>query len=68
MLIKFDGIEFNRIDDDEFIATFIDKQGNVLVTMEPMEIDVGETYKLFFGTPAIVMRENLPDVQERDKN
>lgn len=62
MLIKIASIRYNRIDDDTYIAELVDFDGKTQITMEPKEIEVGESYEIQFGSPLIVLREDFPEL------
>jgi hypothetical protein len=55
MLLKYKKIAYERVDEDTFIARFLDEEDNVLMTLEPREIEVGDTYFLVPGTTGVIM-------------
>jgi hypothetical protein len=58
-LVKIRKIVFNRVDDDEFIVALCDEDENILVTMEPREIDVDRAYVLDFGHDIVVAQQDF---------
>lgn len=56
-LIKYKKIAYERVDEDTFIATFLDDDDNVLMTLEPREIEVGGCYVLIPGTTGVIMTD-----------
>lgn len=62
-LVKAKGIHFVRTRDNEFMAYFIDENGNRVITMEPKEIFEGEVYGIIFGTTLVVGREVIPEIE-----
>ncbi len=60
-LFKVRSIVFNRLGEDEFIAQLIDKQGNVVMTMEPRIIEEGENYSLEFPNDVVVAGQKMPE-------
>lgn len=56
-LIKYMKIAYERVDEDTFIATFLDDNDNVLMTLEPREIEVGDSYILVPGSTGVILTD-----------
>jgi hypothetical protein len=54
VLLKYKKISYQRVDEDTFIARFLDDEDNVLMTLEPREIEVGDTYVVVPGTTGVI--------------
>jgi hypothetical protein len=54
MLLKYRKFQVARIEEDRFVVQLLDDDNNILMTMEPEYIEVGETYIVDLGTHGVV--------------
>lgn len=55
-------VVFARLEGDEFLTLLVDKDNNVVQTMEPRDVEEGETYELDLGVSIPVLAHQLKQI------